>query len=137
MAWGLQSLGELIAKANSNRRPDFAELTSVVADCAAEGDEIAQAILHRAGSDLGEQVSLVVRKMLACGAAPQDGRRVAFTGSVLGHVEAVRTAMREHLLARHPELKIADEAVEPLDGAMWLARGGASQRRDGLADTKR
>ena len=44
--------------------------------------------------------------------------------------------MREHLLARFPDLAIADKAVEPLEGAMWLARGVANWKRDGPADTK-
>ncbi len=125
-AWDLRSVGELIAKANANRRPDFAALTLTVAECAAEGDEVAREVLRQAGRDLGEQVELVMIKMQACGCAIGDSRRVAFTGSVISHLVEVREAMRTYLHARHPDLQIAEQAVEPLEGAMWLARGGAT-----------
>ncbi len=124
--WGLQSVGELIAKANAIRRPDFAALTRTVVTCATEGDEIAKQLLEQTGRDLGEQVDLVIRKMTSCGCSIDDGQRVAFTGSVVGNVEAVRHAMRDYLLFHHPLLQISEHAVEPLEGAMWLARGGVS-----------
>lgn len=123
-AWRLKSTGELIAKSNASRRPDFAELSSVVSACADAGDGIAAELLARAGQDLGEQVDLVIRKMIACGCAEGDGSRVAFTGSVVGQVRAVREEMTRYLRNLYPEIQVAERCVEPLEGAMWRARNG-------------
>jgi hypothetical protein len=61
-------------------------------------------------------------KMNAAGCAPGDGSRVAFTGSVLGRIARVRRVMEEHLRVSMPEVEIGQEAVEPLEGALWRAR---------------
>ena len=123
-AWEVDGLGGLNAKASRSPRPDFAVLAEVVADCAERGDAVAVSVLQRAGEDLASQVGLVFSKMLAAGCPPEDVRRVAFTGSVLGRIGRVREAMRAVLLRVHPEAEIADEPVQSLEGALALARRG-------------
>jgi len=122
--WGLESLGELVAKANQSPRPDYAELTRVVVKCALEGDALAEGVLRRAGEDLAEQVALVVSKMHAAGCPKGEVRRVDFTGSVLGMIPQVRQAMKEQLSEALPGVAVAEAAVEPLEGALWTARRG-------------
>jgi glucosamine kinase len=126
--WGLGSLAELVALGNqrtSPGAPDFAELAPVVARCAEEGDSLAAGILQRAGEELAELVALVHRKM--CGrtaggdAAPVG---VAFSGSVLAQIGAVRAAMESRLAMSTPAARIGESAVDPLDGALWRARHG-------------
>ena len=125
--WGVASLGELIAKVNGRPRPDFAELTAVVARCAEDGDALAQGVLERAGEELGEQVG----KMLACGCAPGDGSRVAFTGSVLEKIPRVLHSMEEHLRVLTPNVNVMPSAVEPLEGALWRARRAIETKEPG------
>ena len=120
--WKFQDLGELVAKGNQRSRPDFAELTKIVASCADQGDALAVSLLERAGEELATQVRLVMSKMHTAGCAEGDKSRVAFTGSVLGEIARVRRSMVEHLRALTPELEIAETAVEPLEGALWRAR---------------
>jgi glucosamine kinase len=117
--WGLKDMGELIARANERTRPDFAELTAVVAHCAEDGDGLAASVLERAGEELAEQVSLVMSKMRAAGCAAEDAAQVAFTGSVLEKIPRVLRSMEEHLRG----VQVRQAAVEPLEGALWRAKG--------------
>jgi len=121
--WALQDLGELIAKANERSRPDFAELAMVVARCADQGDALAISVLDRAGAELAEQVSLAAGKMRSAGCAAKDTNHVAFTGSVLEKIVRVRRSMEEHLRAALPEAQVAQQPVDPMEGALWRARG--------------
>jgi glucosamine kinase len=123
-AWALEDLSSLVARANLRERPDFASLTRVVAECAEDGDALAEGVLERAGEELATQVSLVVSKMRAAGCSTEDALRVAFTGSVLGRIPRVLRAMDEHLRATWPEISVEANAVQPLEGALWRARRG-------------
>jgi len=122
--WGLKNIGELVAKANQNPRPDYAELTPVVLKCALEGDALAEGVLRRAGEELAEQVALCVSKMQDAGSVPGEVRRVDFTGSVLGRIPQVSQAMKEQLSESLPGISVSDSAVDPLEGALWIARRG-------------
>lgn len=123
-AWGLEDLGSLVAKANLRERPDFASLTTVVAECAEKGDALAQGVLEHAGEEIATQVNLVISKMRAAGCAAADASRVAFTGSVLGRIPRVLRAMEKHLRAAWPEISVDKTPVQPLEGAIWRARQG-------------
>lgn len=116
--WGVGSIGELVAKGNERPGPDFSALAPLVARRAGDGDALAAEILERAGEELAELVALVFRKMDVA----ETG--VAFTGSVLEHIGAVRAAMRLRLAVDVPEVHMGEAAVDPLDGALWRARHG-------------
>ncbi len=120
--WGLHSEGELVAYANRRERVGFAELTEVVARCAEAGDALAGTVLERAGQELAEQVGLVISKMHQAGCLSHEGLQVAFTGSVLAKIARVRKAMSQAL--QGAEVDVWQDPVEPLEGALWLARGG-------------
>jgi N-acetylglucosamine kinase-like BadF-type ATPase len=124
-AWQLEDLGSLVAKANMRERPDFGSLTMIVANCAEDGDALAQGVLDHAGEELATQVSLVISKMRAANCAAADGSRVAFTGSVLGRIPRVLRAMDERLRTAWPEISVDANAVQPLEGALWRARQGS------------
>ncbi len=115
-------LGLLVAKGNHRPRPDFAELAGVVAACAEGGDALAVGVLERAGEELAAQVRLVMSKMRAADCAAEDVSRVAFTGSVLSRIARVRRSMEEQLRVSMPDVEVGQEAVEPLEGALWRAR---------------
>jgi glucosamine kinase len=95
----------------------------VVASCADGGDTLAVSVLERAGEELAAQVGLVISKMKALSTCKvQDFAKLAFTGNALAKIPRVRRSMESHLLAVVPELKFADQPVEPLEGAVWRAR---------------
>ncbi len=121
-AWGVESLGDLVEMGNGQPGPDFAALAPVVAERAAAGDELAAAVLERAGAELAEQVALVELKMGESGGGGEVG--VAYTGSVLAKIPAVREAMVRSLKEMAPAVRVMETAVDPLVGALWRARRG-------------
>jgi glucosamine kinase len=118
--WGAKSVGEIVEMANARPGPDFPALTPVVVRCAEAGDELAAAVLERAGVELAEQVALVALKMQESG--PQREIEAAYTGSVLEHISPVRSAMIEALKTSSPTVKVLEGAVDSLEGALWRAR---------------
>jgi len=121
--WGTNSLGEIVEKANERPGPDFAALTPVVVKCAEAGDELARAVLERAGAELAEQVALVALKMTESGETGEVG--VAYVGSVLEHIAIVRQAMIAALKTSTPHAKVMEGSADSLQGALWRARCGA------------
>ena len=125
--WLLGSLAELVAYANQRTGktpPDFAALAPVVAACAEPsgdrpGDALAADILRRAGEELAAQVALVHKKM-----KEPAKTAVAFTGSVLSQILPVRAAMTARLGASIPTAHVHQTPIDPLEGALWLARRG-------------
>jgi glucosamine kinase len=79
-------------------------------------------VLERAGDDLAEQVALVRLKMEESGDPGVVG--VAYTGSVLERIDAVRGAMVKTLAANEVGVAVRETAVDSLDGAVWRARNG-------------
>jgi N-acetylglucosamine kinase-like BadF-type ATPase len=118
--WGAKSLGEIVEMANARPGPDFPALAPVVVRCAEAGDELAAAVLERAGAELAEQVALVALKMQESGSQPRI--EAAYTGSVLEHISQVRSAMIKALDTSSPTVKVVQGAVDSLEGALWRAR---------------
>jgi N-acetylglucosamine kinase-like BadF-type ATPase len=118
--WGAKSLGEIVEMANARPGPDFPALAPVVVRCAEAGDELAAAVLERAGAELAEQVALVALKMQESGSQPRI--EAAYTGSVLEHISQVRSAMIKALNTSSPTVKVVQGAVDSLEGALWRAR---------------
>ena len=127
-AWGAADAGEVIGMANARPGPDFAGLTRAVVACADAGDPLAQRLLWKAGNELAKQVAMVWRKMRAHG---ETLATVAYTGSVVEKIAAVQARMRERIVEECPGLRVADEAVNPLEGAMWKARGIVAAAQEG------
>jgi N-acetylglucosamine kinase-like BadF-type ATPase len=122
--WHVSGIGALLAKANSQPRPDFAALATVVAQCAAKGDPLAKSVLERAGQELAAQVGIVVSKMRAAGCSTADANVVGFTGTVLSHFLTVRETMQASLRLSHPRISLQDRATQPIEGALARARHG-------------
>jgi N-acetylglucosamine kinase-like BadF-type ATPase len=120
--WDVSSLGELVEKANERPSPDFAALAPLVVKCAEQGDELAMAVLERAGEELAEQISLMSLKMLETGTDGEIG--LAYTGSVIEHIGVVRESMIRALARTAPRVKAMSGTANSLEGALWMARGG-------------
>jgi glucosamine kinase len=118
--WGAKSIGEIVEMANARPGPDFPALAPLVVRCAEARDELAAAVLERAGAELADQVALVALKMEESG--PQPRIEAAYTGSVLEHISLVRSAMIEALKNSSPNVRVAEGTVDSLEGALWRAR---------------
>lgn len=123
--WKVDSIGEIVEKANERPNPDFSALTPIVVKCAEQGDDLANAVLERAGEELAEQVALVALKMLETGS--QGDVSLAYSGSVIEHIGVVRESLVRALKKSAPRVKVMTEAVDSLEGALWRARGGGKQ----------
>ena len=146
-AWNLHTLDGLVQKANSSPPPEFPTLFPVVLRAAHEGDAMAAALLADAGDHLAEQTTMVIRRLfpnqreaemsIASGkllvetqlAASQplqesanEHARVAMTGSVFRQSSEIRQVFYNQLRATFPAIEIRSELVEPVEGALALAR---------------
>ena len=124
--WKLGSVEELIAFGNRIPAPDFSHLTQLVAACAQRGDAVAQAVLRREGRDLAYLAALVMARLQRASAQPGWVPSVAYAGSILEKVGEVRTAVTAELERRFPGVAVLPGVVDPMDGAVWRARGGIS-----------
>ena len=116
--WNLPGLDALVEAANSQPPPDFPQLFRVVLKAAVERDSVAQALLADAGSQLaGLTATVVCRLMPTPPHAP-----IAMTGSVFRQSTEVRQIFYNCLHAQFPALEVRSELVEPVDGALALAR---------------
>jgi len=116
-AWNLDTLEELVQTANSPPAAGFPRLFPVVLRAASEGDPLAQALLADAGSELEKLAALVIRRLPHPPYAP-----VAMTGSVFRQSADVRQVFYNGLKASFPGVEIRSELVDPVEGALALAR---------------
>jgi N-acetylglucosamine kinase-like BadF-type ATPase len=120
-AWGVGSLDDLARAANSIPPPDFARLFPTVA---ASEDEVATHVLTSAGRELAAVAAVVMRRLFAkdhIATVP-----VAMTGGVFRHAQLVRQVFYNELAAMKPKGEVNLEVVEPVEGALRMARRAAS-----------
>jgi glucosamine kinase len=120
----LPTLDSIIGAANA---PGFSSsvLVPTVVEAAASGDAMAQNVLQRAGQDLAVLITAVIRKVERFEAqSPENAPPpVAFVGGVLANIALVRDTMHSVLRNTFGEIELAQTPVDPLDGALWHARG--------------
>ncbi len=118
----LATLDDVIGAANA---PGFhsAALVPVVLEAALVGDAPASEVLRQAGQDLAGLVAAVVRKIEVLEGGRSVPLGVAFAGGVLTHLAPVRQAMQAALASCLPDTVLPGTPVDPLQGALWHARG--------------
>jgi len=123
-AWNLHDLGQLVEMANSHPAPDFPRLFPVVLKAAGERDGMARALLADARSQLAGLTAKVVSRLM-----PKSPHApIAMTGSVFRQSTEVRQVFYNCLHARFPGLEVRSELVEPVEGALALARRAGKTR---------
>ncbi len=120
-AWQATSLNDLVRMANASPAPDFSALFPVVLSIANFGDVVARAVLTRAGTELAELTKSVVQRLFA-GAASVP---VAMVGGVFRQSALVRQVFYNHLAAEFANATVNPTVVEPVLGALELARKAA------------
>ena len=116
--WKLNSLDELVRRANGSPPPDFSSLFRSVVDAASAGDSLARQLLEQAGLELSALARNVIRRLFADGASVP----VAMSGGVFRQAEAIRQVFYNKLAAEFPQASIQTVVVEPVRGALELAR---------------
>jgi N-acetylglucosamine kinase-like BadF-type ATPase len=120
-AWGVTSLDDLARAANSNPPPDFAALFPVVV---ASEDALALQVLSGAGKELAQVAATVTSSLFADQSAPVP---VAMTGGVFRHSPQVRGDFYNELRRLDSRAEIIPQVVDPVDGALRMARRAATK----------
>jgi len=120
-AWQTTSLNDLVRMANASPPPDFSALFPVVHSVGNSGDVVARAVLTRAGTELAELTKSVIRRLFSrTGNVP-----VAMVGGVFRQSALVRQVFYNSLAAEIPNAAVNPTVVEPVLGALDLARKAA------------
>jgi N-acetylglucosamine kinase-like BadF-type ATPase len=125
-AWNLTSLEDFARAPASANPPDFAALfPAVLASC----EDSATQILASAGAELAHLASVVICRLfppsrksatnVPASAAPIP---VAMAGGVFRHAALVRQVFYNQVRWLDPGVQVQPEIVEPVDGALRLAR---------------
>lgn len=120
-AWGVSSLLDLARAANSVPPPDFAALFRAVV---AGDDALAQQVLAQAGRELAEVAAVVIRRLFSHEKASVP---VAMIGGVFRHAARVREAFYNDLRMLAPRAQVMPEVVDPVEGALRMAREAAGK----------
>jgi len=124
--WNLPTVDALIEFANTQPPPRYgSQFAREVVALADEGDTIAQEILEQGGRDLAYLVRLLVERMRALEGDAFVVPAAAFAGSILAHVERMRKSIEYSLRLRYPDIRMLEEPVDPVRGALWRAMRGA------------
>ena len=116
--WKLTSLDELVRRANASPPPDFSSLFRPVVAAAEAGDSLAHELLGRAGMELAALARNVIRRLFAGEATV----RVAISGGVFRQAGQVRQVFYNKVSAEFPQASLNLTVVEPVKGALELAR---------------
>jgi glucosamine kinase len=121
-SWHVETREQLVPAANATPPPDFSALFPVALSLADSGDLIARDVLTQAGAELAKLGGTVIRRLF-----PQsDSVPVAMSGGVFGSSALVRQIFYNNLRSAHPAAVINPGVIEPVRGALELARTGQS-----------
>lgn len=123
-AWHLQTLDDLVRAANASPTADFSNLFPHVLAAADAGDPIARTVLTQAGAELASLVKIVIARLFEEAATVP----VAMSGGVFGNAALVRNVFYNSLRSEYPQAVVGATVVEPVKGALELARQGAQRR---------
>lgn len=118
----VSGVDELVRAANATPAPDFSVLFPVVLRAAEAGDEVAAQVLQQAGEELAELGARVTQRLF------DETESVVFAtvGGVFRESQRVRSAFGDGLRARHERVEIKAAMVDPVQGALAMARRGQS-----------
>lgn len=121
--WEVASLIDLARTASSNPPPDFAALFPVVA---ASEDQLAAAVLSSAGKELARIAAIVIQRLFQ---TDFQSIPVAMIGGVFRHAPLAYEAFYNDLRKMDSRVEINPVVVEPVEGALRLARRAAAAQR--------
>jgi glucosamine kinase len=122
-SWHLETIEQLVPAANATPPPDFAALFPAVLSLADSGDRVARDVLSQAGAHLATLAGTLLRRLFPnYGAVP-----VAMSGGVFGSSALVRQVFYNTLGSAHPHATLNPNVVEPVRGALELARKDAAK----------
>jgi N-acetylglucosamine kinase-like BadF-type ATPase len=113
----LAGLSDLVRWTAEAERSAVSALAPDILDAAAAGDAVAGALVDAGADDLGSHV-----RVLALRFPPGQRVRIAFGGGVLSRSQEYRKRVAARILAEVEPAELAPEPVDPVLGAVQLAR---------------
>jgi len=124
-SWQVETQAQTVMTANASSPPaDFAGLCPGVCLAADMGDTSARRVLARAGEELAALADVALRRLFKGSREVQ----VAMAGSVFAHSHIVRESFSAVLRKEHAEVVVEAAAVEPVIGALALARKNTARK---------
>jgi len=120
-AWQVTTREQMILSANASPSPDFAGLLPTVIAAADSKDPIAHDVLAQAGAELASLAKIVIARLFNEGQAVP----VATSGGVFRNAALVRRIFYNNLRLQYPNINLSENVVDPVEGALELARKGA------------
>jgi N-acetylglucosamine kinase-like BadF-type ATPase len=120
--WAVRTREQVVLAANAalhvGSGPDFAALLPAVLSAADAGDVTARAVLNQAGTELAVLAKIVIDRIFAnAGDVP-----VAVSGGVFSNCDVIRQVFYDRLQAVYPQVVFNKTSVDPVMGALDLAR---------------
>jgi glucosamine kinase len=122
-SWGVTTREQLVVTANGSPPPDFAALLPTVLSAAAAGNSTTLAVLAQAGAELATLTRIVIARLFG-----NDGVPVAVSGGVFRNSALVRQVFDERVRAACPQAWVNSAVIDPVSGALALARKNAKMR---------
>jgi len=119
-AWKTSSIEELVRTANATPPPDFSALVPTILGAADAGDGIARSVLAQAGAELANIAKIVIRRLF------ENAQIIplAMSGGVFRHSALVRQVFYNSVRSEYPGTRLLSTVIEPVKGALELARKG-------------
>jgi N-acetylglucosamine kinase-like BadF-type ATPase len=129
--WKVESVDQVARTANTN--PDFAILLPAVVTAADAGDEVARKVLIQAGGELADLAAIVVRLLFPVGILCDRGAiPLALVGGVFRYARLARETFCDALSKLDPRLQVNPKVIEPVAGALQIARKLAFRQEAGV-----
>lgn len=122
--WKLTTLDELVRHANASPPPDFSCLFPLLLEACDSGDPLAHGVLRQAGTELAELTENVIRRLFPNLVSVP----VAMVGGVFRESAVVREVFYNGVTSAFPGATVNPIVVDPVRGALELARKAAARR---------
>jgi len=130
--WNVNSVDALVRVSNATPGPNFAALLPSVLACADAGDTLSRDVVMRAGRELAQLAAIIIPRLFpqhlqpVSAASPDTDARVplAMVGGVFRHSDFVRDVFYNEVKKLEPRAEVLAQVVNPVDGALRLARSG-------------
>jgi N-acetylglucosamine kinase-like BadF-type ATPase len=122
-AWHLNSLDDLVRAANASPPADFSSLFPHVLAAADAGDPVARTVLTQAGTELAALAKIVIARVFD----DEPTVPLAMSGGVFRSSALVRNVFYNSVRSECPNAAIGGGIIEPVKGALELARKGAAR----------
>ena len=117
-SWGVTTHEQMVMMANRSPAPDFAALLPVVLQAAEKKNQQAGSVLVQAADELSTLAQQVIQALFS----EQEAVPVAMSGGVFANSAQVRENFYNRLSVRWPNARLAQTVIEPVQGALQLAR---------------